>query len=54
MFKLLESNAELFSNELHKQYSDNKSCHDELVFHSIHNTLFYSTRGFKIICRIAR
>lgn len=54
MFKLLESNAELFSNELHKQYSDNKSCHDELVFHSIHNTLFYSTRGFKVICRIAR
>lgn len=38
--KLLESNAELFSNELHKQYSDNKNCHDELVFHSIPNTLF--------------
>lgn len=54
IFKLLESNAELFSNESHKKYSDNKSSHDELIFHSIHDTLFYSTRGFKIICRIAR
>lgn len=51
-FNLLESNEELFSNELGQQYRDDKRCHDKFLFpHCWHRELkapyaFYSTTPF--------